>query len=475
MPNKVESSKVKLSNEIGEILIDLKKSPAFAMSRGGRELFHTNFLAYILDLDDDTMRTLNSEYVKSFKNQIISNFFKNKNIENVITFREKNNLDLIIIPNIKNALTNETEIEVVIIEAKLKAIPTNEQLIEYNNKLLSGIRLDLDDTETFEIELQNRNESGPVKFSISSLGIKLLNVESGVAHLELKDESFQRQKRPKEVEVKIKKLLLAPSTNISEIDTNLNWEILDWSSFLKNISPSKSTLVKPSDNSLISQLIKSYLDSTNQIIDVANYSYEQAEQYITDKINFDEFQKISINHIEFKKIRLHDLVGKICYHKLHLSLYQSIQKCEVILNIVKTLPPGFKLNAYSFYSRSIPGVVIEFKKVVKKLDKKVKSISIGVQLQGDSYRHFINRENFNSPKKSLPELGDEIIQWLESVGEKKTKEKFRVFDVKRFVYLHKKVEDQTLYRELSNSFIESLTNASRYLTSDFVSMFEQDV
>ena len=35
--------------KISDILKNLKESSTFNMSRGGRELFHTNFLAFILD------------------------------------------------------------------------------------------------------------------------------------------------------------------------------------------------------------------------------------------------------------------------------------------------------------------------------------------------------------------------------------------------------------------------------------------
>lgn len=75
-----------------EIIDRLKKNPVYSMSLGGKELFHSNMLAWLLMRDG---------------NKQIKNFFGIEENEVVLNvFRERKNLDLIIVCANKAVIEN---------------------------------------------------------------------------------------------------------------------------------------------------------------------------------------------------------------------------------------------------------------------------------------------------------------------------------------------------------------------------------
>lgn len=106
----------KAYESLKEDLMQINQSPTFAMSLGAKELFHTNFLAYILE-------TNNKEFEKSQTSLI--KLFTDESSGSVSVFREKNHLDLIV---------SHEKIDVYI-EAKLKSLPSNCQLDLYNKTI----------------------------------------------------------------------------------------------------------------------------------------------------------------------------------------------------------------------------------------------------------------------------------------------------------------------------------------------------
>jgi len=95
-------------------IIELKASPIFNLSLSSKELFHSNFIAWICD-----------NYPYEFGNLIINEFnldVQNKKI--ISTKREAKSLDLII----------EFESKKIIIENKVKSTPNKQQLINYKSE-----------------------------------------------------------------------------------------------------------------------------------------------------------------------------------------------------------------------------------------------------------------------------------------------------------------------------------------------------
>lgn len=107
-------------------LEDLHSNPMFRISLGSKELFHSNFLAFLWDCDKQAK--------KAFLNMINDLLPEGKKInvnellgkEGLTIYREKENLDLCICHT-----KNNKECIDIVIENKVKSIPYIEQLDEY--------------------------------------------------------------------------------------------------------------------------------------------------------------------------------------------------------------------------------------------------------------------------------------------------------------------------------------------------------
>lgn len=113
--------KKKTTSIIEEQLQLLNRSPLFAISLSGKELSHSNFWAWLLEQE--------AEGKHPFIEVFIPDFYQNR-CTFISVEREKKHVDLTI--TYKNK-ANETE--VLIIENKIKSIPTKEQLIRYEEEL----------------------------------------------------------------------------------------------------------------------------------------------------------------------------------------------------------------------------------------------------------------------------------------------------------------------------------------------------
>ena len=113
--------KKKPTSIIEEQLQRLNRSPLFAISLSGKELSHSNFWAWLLEQEVEGKHPFIEVFIPDF-------------YQNGCTFisveREKKHVDLTITYENK---VNETE--VLIIENKIKSIPTKEQLIRYEEEL----------------------------------------------------------------------------------------------------------------------------------------------------------------------------------------------------------------------------------------------------------------------------------------------------------------------------------------------------
>ena len=107
-------------------LEELHQNPMFRISLGSKELFHSNFLAFLWDCDKQAK--------KAFLNMINDLLPRDKKInisellgkEGLTIYREKENLDLCICHT-----ENNKECIDIVIENKVKSIPYIEQLDEY--------------------------------------------------------------------------------------------------------------------------------------------------------------------------------------------------------------------------------------------------------------------------------------------------------------------------------------------------------
>lgn len=113
--------KKKTTSIIEEQLQRLNRSPLFAISLSGKELSHSNFWAWLLEQEVEGKHP----FIEVFSPDFYQNGCTFVSVE-----REKKHVDLTI--TYKN---KADETEVLIIENKIKSIPTKEQLIRYEEEL----------------------------------------------------------------------------------------------------------------------------------------------------------------------------------------------------------------------------------------------------------------------------------------------------------------------------------------------------
>jgi hypothetical protein len=124
----VNTNLTKAPSEIDLIIDSLKNNFLFQVSLGSKELFHSNLIAWLLE-----QKNINGEYeaLKIFLEiidfKIPPNTLKEEN--EVSISREEKNIDLII------KWKENGKLKYVFIENKMKSIPSEKQLIDYNLKI----------------------------------------------------------------------------------------------------------------------------------------------------------------------------------------------------------------------------------------------------------------------------------------------------------------------------------------------------
>lgn len=110
-----------MNNSISSAIQELNKSPIFALSLGGKELSHSNFWKWLIDLEIGGKH----QFIEVFMPGFDENGFKFEEVK-----REEGNRDISIHFN-----DNEEKEKCFVIENKLKSIPTKKQLLDYQNNL----------------------------------------------------------------------------------------------------------------------------------------------------------------------------------------------------------------------------------------------------------------------------------------------------------------------------------------------------
>lgn len=110
------------------------------MSLGAKELFHTNFLAFLLESEDPELEQLRRGLRVALKFPV-----EGDELSTCAVWREKKHMDLILVPLLRapdeagELVLNNKRAHIV--EAKLKSVPTSEQLRRYDAALNKGFEL----------------------------------------------------------------------------------------------------------------------------------------------------------------------------------------------------------------------------------------------------------------------------------------------------------------------------------------------
>lgn len=118
-------------NDNQSTLDELKHSPLFAISLASKELAHSNFWKWLLELKDSEGR---HPFIKIFKPDF---YERSKECTSLEVEREKYNFDLYITYKDEKGRSRS-----IVIENKIKAIADKSQLIRYQNKRTRGFEFD---------------------------------------------------------------------------------------------------------------------------------------------------------------------------------------------------------------------------------------------------------------------------------------------------------------------------------------------
>ena len=170
-----------MNQELKDILGELKMNPIFKMSLGSKELFHSNFLEYLWDLD-------NSRFIK----MINSLLPKEKEIvlesgKDYFMGREKEKLDICIFHK-----EDKKEVYDLVIENKVKSIPYKKQLEEYFKKVQKNCKFIL---LTLSDEFPDKDDDQVKKWKITNYNTLKESINSqylGNAQISEKDQTYIR-------------------------------------------------------------------------------------------------------------------------------------------------------------------------------------------------------------------------------------------------------------------------------------------
>lgn len=113
------------------LLKELGKMPIFRLSLGSKELFHSNFLEFLWDLDEDDGHI---HFIRMINRLLGEKHLKEDGSLDYYLSREKENFDICIYHAERKQTKDkvqERDVYDLIIENKVKSIPSKEQLVKY--------------------------------------------------------------------------------------------------------------------------------------------------------------------------------------------------------------------------------------------------------------------------------------------------------------------------------------------------------
>lgn len=303
----------------------LINSATFAMSLGAKELFHTNFLGFLLESDRDELKGLQVALRQALSFEVTQG-----EQARCIVWREKAHLDLILVPVLVEPAPNGDDApatRALVVEAKLKSIPTKQQLTRYSENTLKSLTLE--------------HESGwKRKLSTESVG---------------KKDSKAQKIRPNLV-------LLAPSS----ADVPSDWKSVSWATVHSALA---DAVQKLNAACILKPLLQDYADSLGHVLRVVTQTQAYVVQALNaaDRITYGALE----DEVKHAMLRMHDLVGKVAYEAWGRHLRTQL----------KATDPPKDFGCEVLFTKSHPGVTIEV--------AAPNGLVIGVQIQGGCFRHFI--------------------------------------------------------------------------------------
>ncbi|WP_297867782.1 PD-(D/E)XK nuclease family protein [uncultured Flavobacterium sp.] len=252
--------------DIDKNIKELKNNFLFQASLGSKELFHSNFLVWLLGQKNSIGEY---ETLKIFIENYIELEFTDSD-ESIQIVREEKNIDIVIKWKTKNKWN------LVFIENKMKSIPTEGQLEDYNNKISKIKKID--------------------KCEVN----------------------------------KIKKYLLTPlPSSIVKNETTVQWEQMTYSKeiicFLNDI---KKLNYEIEDLPLLIEKYISFIENQNLIF--KHFGLGDDDTFLNLSYNF--YFKNNAAMKSIRDLRLHDMILKNIHNKIGVIIGSKIKNSEVIIS-----------------------------------------------------------------------------------------------------------------------------------------------
>jgi len=363
-----------------ESLKKLERNPLFQMSLGSKELFHSNFLAWIISKQEQV------SFVLNFLNDLLQ--LGNK-IKAIIEFpeREKMNIDL----RFKVELNDNTQ-RLIIIENKVKSLPYKEQLLKYY-------------TETeIEREKKSKKKNGEV-YEVNYYLLSLVTPDDSIL-LNNKNEKIWTR-------ISYEDIAVSMSYNLTKLQSDSS-DLITFESIIKSYSEFACLLQDIAENDL---KIK---DENTELFDYFN----------------------SETRKKYQSLRLHDLYLKSKYQQIAIAIKSRLSKnyqdadfnfnpWEKLRKKNKTLT---QVNNGVFIKEGFSNSngMIDFKFIPQKFTIENTDVyyAFCLQLQGDQLRYALEfMGNFEGEKKQkatklIYEVARELSnsqKWLELPKDIETK------------------------------------------------------
>lgn len=272
----------------------LARSPSFAMSLGAKELFHTNFLGFLLESDHPALTNVRHALRKAIGFKALPGEHSH-----CFVWREKKHLDLILVPVAKAG--GPVRNRALVIEAKLKSVPTRSQLESYYTKTLALLRLDHDSNHPgFPICLSTKKASTCVKPKL---------------------------------------LLLSPSAT----KVHRQWNAVSWAQVQRKL---KLAVQQIKGNHGFKYILNDYVVALEALLEVIEKTRTFAKHCVSTNMTYDDYES-ELTHAELRQLRLHDLVGKLANDEWARSLQKKLRGHQAALSvsvIFTNSQPGLNLE-----------------------------------------------------------------------------------------------------------------------------------
>lgn len=463
----------------------LKTSPMFNLSLSSNELFHSNFLYWIWQVNKECFKTIINSLIGE-KNYWEDNWEDNRKDTKLEVRREYKNFDLSIV-KVLNTATTEGEIDntvnsvdnttsesdngdyttdgliLFVLENKVKSIPYAQQLRKYNKKI----------DEHNEVLLKKKILEKHEK----KQWLKKWHKEEGNEYV--KELNYSK--------TECKKVLLSLTDAYPDIKLDREGEFKGWKkrsyddylSFLKAVADSETITCEEWDK------------YSNIFTDYREY----VKNLITCIKEWDKFPKFNVEGTEFldypflptaEELRLHALYSKYNYAKLCCILMQKLKadneinrrkvqyirkQDDIILLTGQDPKKKSQFNCYNdcFDNEVLIGVGYDYTnmkpllevKVVKKTNDDNKLIYI-IQVQGDKYEHGIIRKGTRREVKNFIESNDGPKNWVNSIDEndifgKPITDRYNGYDdTYSMVYKYRQITDKAKTEDVINYMVKDV-------------------